>query len=76
MTLLRASTGEAWNEIMHNRIMDEVDYLYGGTWYTPFTLYEWQTKYDVLKDKCLVEKQGHVSVEDKAEKHLLLLQAS
>eukprot|EP00927_Polykrikos_kofoidii_P085372 TRINITY_DN9275_c0_g3_i1.p1 TRINITY_DN9275_c0_g3~~TRINITY_DN9275_c0_g3_i1.p1 ORF type:complete len:1882 (-),score=349.70 TRINITY_DN9275_c0_g3_i1:200-5845(-) len=55
-TLFRASTGEAWNEIMHDLSKREVDYFRQGAWCTPYELFDWQYKYDVLDAKCLIEK--------------------
>jgi hypothetical protein len=54
-TLFRSSTGEAWNEIMHDLAKDELDYFHSGEWCSPSQLFDWQNKYDVLKDKCLIE---------------------
>mmetsp|Transcript_86137 Transcript_86137/g.223875 ORF Transcript_86137/g.223875 Transcript_86137/m.223875 type:complete len:1894 (+) Transcript_86137:58-5739(+) len=56
MTLFRASTGEAWNEIMHDLHKDEVDFFREGRWCTPADLFDWQDSYSVLKDKCLIDK--------------------
>lgn len=55
ITLFRASTGEAWNSIMHDLHKDEVDWFRAGDWCTPANLFDTQFKYDVLKDKCLIE---------------------
>eukprot|EP00929_Paragymnodinium_shiwhaense_P090912 TRINITY_DN50994_c0_g1_i1.p1 TRINITY_DN50994_c0_g1~~TRINITY_DN50994_c0_g1_i1.p1 ORF type:complete len:1913 (-),score=432.16 TRINITY_DN50994_c0_g1_i1:94-5832(-) len=55
VTLFRASTGEAWNEVMHDLSRDEVDFFRGGSWCTPAELFDWNMKYDVLRDKCLVD---------------------
>jgi len=56
ITLFRASTGEAWNEIMHDLHKDEVDFFRDGRWCTPAYLFDWQDNYSVLKEKCLIEK--------------------
>jgi len=56
MTLFRASTGEAWNEIMHDLSKDESDYFRSGRWCAPNSLFNTQFKYDILKDKCLIDQ--------------------
>eukprot|EP00931_Biecheleriopsis_adriatica_P119863 TRINITY_DN9503_c0_g1_i1.p1 TRINITY_DN9503_c0_g1~~TRINITY_DN9503_c0_g1_i1.p1 ORF type:complete len:1886 (-),score=426.27 TRINITY_DN9503_c0_g1_i1:127-5784(-) len=55
ITLFRASTGEAWNEIMHDLSKSEVDFYRMGTWCAPSDLYDTENKFDVLLDKCLIE---------------------
>jgi len=56
-TLFRASTGEAWNQIMHDLGKDEVDFFREGTWCAPADLYDWQSAhgYEILQSKCLIE---------------------
>mmetsp|Transcript_148337 Transcript_148337/g.385670 ORF Transcript_148337/g.385670 Transcript_148337/m.385670 type:complete len:1949 (-) Transcript_148337:33-5879(-) len=55
ITLFRASTGEAWNEIMHDLHKDEVDWFKAGSWCTPSDLFDTETSYDILKHKCLID---------------------
>jgi len=56
MTLFRAATGEAWNEIMHDLHKDEIDFFRQGKWCTPSDLFDWQDSYWTLKDKCLIDR--------------------
>ncbi|CAE8631108.1 unnamed protein product [Polarella glacialis] len=53
-TLFRSSTGEAWNNIMHDLSKDETTFFREGTWCSPYTLFDLEGKWDVLKDKCLI----------------------
>mmetsp|Transcript_4740 Transcript_4740/g.8379 ORF Transcript_4740/g.8379 Transcript_4740/m.8379 type:complete len:1851 (+) Transcript_4740:174-5726(+) len=55
-TLFRASTGEAWNNIMHDLAKDEKAFFREGSWCTPASLFDWQDNFQVLKDKCLIDK--------------------
>jgi len=55
ITLFRASTGEAWNEIMHDLHKDEADWFRAGSWCTPSALFDTETGYDILKEKCLID---------------------
>mmetsp|Transcript_29439 Transcript_29439/g.68551 ORF Transcript_29439/g.68551 Transcript_29439/m.68551 type:complete len:2248 (+) Transcript_29439:46-6789(+) len=55
ITLFRASTGEAWNNIMHDLSRDEEDYYREGSWCTPFDLFETDKKWEVLNKKCLID---------------------
>ncbi|CAE7748709.1 unnamed protein product [Symbiodinium sp. CCMP2592] len=55
ITLFRASTGEAWNEIMHELAMTEVELYKQGEWCSPVELFDTEAKFEVLKDKCLIE---------------------
>jgi hypothetical protein len=57
VTLFRASTGEAWNEIMHDLSKTEVDWFRSGDWCTPQVLFDTSTQenFQVLKDKCLID---------------------
>lgn len=55
ITLFRASTGEAWNEIMHDMWKSEADFYRAGDWCAPDTIYDFENKYEVLKDKCLID---------------------
>jgi len=62
ITLFRAMTGEAWNEMMHDLAKNEKDFLFGlritdgKSWCSPPSL--WATDdvdvYKVLKDKCMI----------------------
>jgi hypothetical protein len=56
ITLFRASTGEAWNEIMHDLAKTEQDYFVAGDWCTPQGLFKLKTEeeYLTLEEKCLV----------------------
>jgi len=56
ITLFRASTGEAWNEIMHDLTKTEQDYFVAGDWCTPQSLFKLETEegYLALEEKCLV----------------------
>lgn len=56
ITLFRASTGEAWNEIMHDLNKNELDWFKASSWCTPEDLYDPEEKYSVLQDKCLIER--------------------
>mmetsp|Transcript_88811 Transcript_88811/g.287113 ORF Transcript_88811/g.287113 Transcript_88811/m.287113 type:complete len:2023 (+) Transcript_88811:144-6212(+) len=53
--LFRASTGEAWNEIMHDLSKDQVDWFRQGSWCTPAELFDTEASYYVLKEKCLID---------------------
>jgi len=55
ITLFRASTGEAWNEIMHDLARTEKDHFESGSWCTPNDLYAVHNVdgYNTLKSKCL-----------------------
>jgi len=55
ITLFRASTGEAWNEIMHDMWKSEVDFYRAGEWCAPDTVYDPSSNFEVLKDKCLID---------------------
>jgi len=57
ITLYRASTGEAWNEIMHDLAKSPEDYFREGTWCTPSDLWDtsdWET-YQKLDARCLID---------------------
>eukprot|EP00444_Apocalathium_aciculiferum_P062876 CAMPEP_0183596958 /NCGR_PEP_ID=MMETSP0371-20130417/176049_1 /TAXON_ID=268820 /ORGANISM="Peridinium aciculiferum, Strain PAER-2" /LENGTH=418 /DNA_ID=CAMNT_0025808873 /DNA_START=43 /DNA_END=1299 /DNA_ORIENTATION=- len=54
-TLFRASTGEGWNEIMHDLSKDQVDWFRQGSWCTPAELFDTEANYNVLKEKCLID---------------------
>jgi len=56
VTLVRASTGEAWNEIMHDLQKTETDFFHEGGWCSPGDLFDPLNNYDVLQDKCLIEQ--------------------
>jgi hypothetical protein len=55
ITLFRSSTGEAWNELMHDLRKSERDWFIEGTWCSPPDLFD-VSKYSMLKDKCMVEE--------------------
>jgi len=55
ITLFRSSTGEAWNEIMHDLRKSERDWYVDGTWCSPPELCD-VSKYSMLRDKCLTEE--------------------
>eukprot|EP00438_Fugacium_kawagutii_P004117 Skav212869 [mRNA] locus=scaffold151:59022:64713:- [translate_table: standard] len=55
ITLFRASTGEAWNEIMHELASSQVVMYRQGDWCSPSDLFDTDHKYEVLKEKCLIE---------------------
>jgi len=55
ITLFRASTGEAWNEIMHELSSSEVELYKLGVWCSPSDLFDTETKFEVLKEKCLID---------------------
>lgn len=55
ITLFRASTGEAWNEIMHELSKSEVTMYKLGEWCSPNNLFDTETKFEVLKEKCLID---------------------
>jgi len=55
ITLFRASTGEAWNEIMHELAISQVVTYRQGDWCSPTDLFDTDRKYEVLKEKCLID---------------------
>lgn len=55
ITLFRCSTGEAWNEIMHDLAKRDVDFYKAGDWCTPDSLFDNENKFDVLQSKCLIQ---------------------
>jgi len=57
ITLFRASTGEAWNEIMHDLSKTPEDYWRAGEWCTPDDIFnpEDQATWKALNSKCLIE---------------------
>merc|ERR1719382_260404 len=59
ITLFRASTGEAWNEIMHDLEKHEGDWFREGSWCTPADLFDTTEKYEVLREKCLIAHPQH-----------------
>eukprot|EP00421_Protoceratium_reticulatum_P005607 CAMPEP_0168363876 /NCGR_PEP_ID=MMETSP0228-20121227/3920_1 /TAXON_ID=133427 /ORGANISM="Protoceratium reticulatum, Strain CCCM 535 (=CCMP 1889)" /LENGTH=1902 /DNA_ID=CAMNT_0008376623 /DNA_START=137 /DNA_END=5845 /DNA_ORIENTATION=+ len=63
VTLFRSSTGEAWNELMHDLSKDERMFYREGDWCSPADLFDTSMKYEVLKDKCLTE-QPNACVQD------------
>jgi len=56
ITLFRASTGEAWNEIMHDLSKTPEDFWRAGSWCTPTELFdpEEPNTWRVLDQKCLI----------------------
>lgn len=58
ITLFRASTGEAWNEIMHDLAKSPNDHYRKGSWCTPDYLFQPDNEetWKVLNSKCLIEK--------------------
>jgi len=56
ITLFRATTGEAWNEIMHDLSKDVVQFLNQRDWCSQSDLFNPADHYDLLKDKCLIDK--------------------
>jgi len=56
VTLFRASTGEAWNEIMHSLAKEERDFFHDGDWCTPQGLFKSRDLdvFKLLDDKCLI----------------------
>merc|ERR1719512_1404 len=57
VTLFRASTGEAWNEVMHDLTLKEGDYFKMNDWCSPNELFKSRKRdqWYILKDKCLIE---------------------
>jgi len=57
ITLFRATTGEAWNEIMHDMAKNEVDYFRAGDWCSPDGLFDTTSpeNWQILNDKCLID---------------------
>lgn len=64
ITLFRASTGEAWNEIMHDLMKSERQLYREGEWCTPQDLFEdaMSNEYDKLKFKCLIDEPNMCSM--------------
>eukprot|EP00930_Biecheleria_cincta_P038314 TRINITY_DN2632_c0_g4_i1.p1 TRINITY_DN2632_c0_g4~~TRINITY_DN2632_c0_g4_i1.p1 ORF type:complete len:1915 (+),score=307.93 TRINITY_DN2632_c0_g4_i1:101-5845(+) len=58
ITLFRASTGEAWNEIMHDLVKSPSDHYRKGNWCTPDYLFQVdeEDSWKALSDKCLIER--------------------
>merc|ERR1719171_3071396 len=54
-TLFRSTTGESWNEIMHDVGKDDSQHLAAGSWCSPPDLFDAIDKHSILKDKCLIE---------------------
>lgn len=61
LTLFRSSTGEAWNEIMHDLAKKEEDHFRDGTWCTPHDFYSSDGSWSVLKSKCLIDTPNSCS---------------
>lgn len=55
VTLFRATTGEAWNEIMHDLARDEADFFEAGDWCSPANLFDTINNWDELNGKCLIQ---------------------
>jgi hypothetical protein len=60
VTLLRASTGEAWNEIMHDLAKTETDWFREGEWCTTQGIWkdagENSKTWDIMEDKCFIRE--------------------
>lgn len=56
ITLFRASTGEAWNEIMHDIARSPREIFASGDWCTPDYLFDPENHFEVLSEKCLIER--------------------
>ena len=56
ITLFRASTGEAWNEIMHDIARSPREIFASGDWCTPDYLFDPENSFEVLSEKCLIER--------------------
>jgi hypothetical protein len=63
VTLFRASTGEAWNEVMHDLMKSERDVYRSGEWCTPASLFDPENAdtYKKLASKCLIESPNSCS---------------
>jgi hypothetical protein len=63
VTLFRASTGEAWNEIMHDLAKSERDWFNEGMWCTPRSLFDTSNAetWEVLNDKCLIPTSDNLN---------------
>ncbi|CAE8604971.1 unnamed protein product, partial [Polarella glacialis] len=55
ITLFRASTGEAWNQIMYDLAVSPQEVFGAGSFCSPDYLFNPETTFDVLNDKCLIE---------------------
>jgi len=64
ITLFRGSTGEAWNQIMHDIARTARDIFNSGDWCTPDYLFDTYQHFEVLSEKCLIERPNscHFSV--------------
>eukprot|EP00931_Biecheleriopsis_adriatica_P029753 TRINITY_DN17609_c4_g1_i1.p1 TRINITY_DN17609_c4_g1~~TRINITY_DN17609_c4_g1_i1.p1 ORF type:complete len:1956 (-),score=450.68 TRINITY_DN17609_c4_g1_i1:314-6181(-) len=56
ITLFRASTGEAWNEIMHDLAKPPEKIFRSGDWCTPDYLFDTADHYKDLEEKCLIQQ--------------------
>mmetsp|Transcript_31128 Transcript_31128/g.71864 ORF Transcript_31128/g.71864 Transcript_31128/m.71864 type:complete len:532 (+) Transcript_31128:2-1597(+) len=56
ITLFRASTGEAWNEIMHDIARSPREIFNSGEWCSPDYLFDTYRHYEVLSEKCLIQR--------------------
>jgi hypothetical protein len=58
ITLFRSSTGEMWNEIMHDLMKGEEEFFREGSWCSPPELFNTEEVrgFEVLHAKCLIEK--------------------
>ncbi|CAJ1425741.1 unnamed protein product [Effrenium voratum] len=57
ITLFRASTGEAWNQIMHDIARSPREIFASGDWCTPDYLFDTgPATFEVLSEKCLIER--------------------
>jgi len=56
ITLFRGSTGEAWNEIMHDIARSPREIFNSGEWCSPDYLFDTYRHYEVLSEKCLIQR--------------------
>mmetsp|Transcript_59235 Transcript_59235/g.105254 ORF Transcript_59235/g.105254 Transcript_59235/m.105254 type:complete len:1938 (-) Transcript_59235:102-5915(-) len=56
ITLFRASTGEAWNELMHDLAKSPAKIFRSGDWCTMDSLFDPENDWEVLNSKCLIER--------------------
>eukprot|EP00913_Durusdinium_trenchii_P030010 g28122.t1 len=62
ITLFRASTGEAWNEIMHDIARSPKEIFASGDWCTPDYLFDTENQFEALSEKCLIERPGRTVI--------------
>jgi len=61
ITLFRASTGEAWNEIMHDLARSPEKIFRSGDWCTLDSIFDPEKDWEVLNSKCLIERPNACS---------------